>query len=96
MPADAQLSTLFNRPNPFAALFQEISDIARATLRGSSYFELRGVSCDFHGGTLTLSGRVPSYHLKQLAQASVAELPGVVEIDNRVQVVAPSITSSSH
>jgi hypothetical protein len=96
MPAEAQLSTLFNRPNPFAALFQEISDVARATLRRSSYFELRSVSCDFHGGTLTLRGRVPSYHLKQLAQASVAELPGVVKIDNCVEVVAAPITSSSH
>ena len=77
------------RPNPFATLFQEIADIAQAKLRRSSYFELRGVCCDFSGGVLTLRGRVPSYHLKQLAQADVAEVPGVIEVDNRVEVVAP-------
>ena len=76
------------RPNPFAALFQEIAEIAQAALRRSAYFELRNVSCDFSGGVLTLYGRVPTYHLKQLAQASVAEVPGVVEIHNRLEVAA--------
>jgi hypothetical protein len=78
-----------DRPNPFATLFAEIAEIAEAALRQSSYFELRDVACDFSGGVLTLRGRVPSYHLKQLAQASVADVPGVVEVDNRVEVVTP-------
>jgi hypothetical protein len=89
MSLDYPMTAVLDRPNPFASLFQEIAEIARSTLRRSSYFELRDVSCDFSGGTLTLRGRVPSYHLKQLAQASVAEVPGVVEIDNRVEVVMP-------
>lgn len=77
-----------DHPNPFAALFQEIAEIAQTALRQSSYTELRGVSCEFSGGVLTLQGRVPSYHLKQLAQASVAHVPGVVEVRNRVEVAA--------
>jgi osmotically-inducible protein OsmY len=84
-PADATLT----RPNPFAVLFQEIAEIAQAALRRSAYFELRNVSCDFSGGTLTLHGRVPTYYLKQLAQASVADVPGVIEVHNRVEVAAP-------
>jgi osmotically-inducible protein OsmY len=84
-----RLTATLDRPNPFAALFQEISEIAQQVLRRSSYFELREVSCDFSGGILTLRGRVPSYHLKQLAQASVADVPGVVEVHNRVEVVSP-------
>ena len=77
-----------DRPNPFAALFQEIAEIAQQVLRRSSYFELRNVSCDFSGGVLTLHGHVPSYHLKQLAQSCVADVPGVVEVHNRVEVAA--------
>ena len=77
------------RPNPFAALFEEIAETAQQALRRSSYFELRNVSCEFSGGILTLQGRVPSYHMKQLAQASVADVPGVVEVHNRVEVVTP-------
>jgi osmotically-inducible protein OsmY len=81
-------AALLDRPNPFARLFQEIADIAQARLRRSTHFELRDVCCDFSSGVLTLRGRVPTYHLKQLAQADVAEVPGVIEVDNRVEVVA--------
>ena len=90
MLADRQLTAVLDRPNPFAALFEEIAEIARQVLRQSSYFELRDVSCEFSGGILTLRGRVPSYHLKQLAQASVVDVPGVVEVHNRVEVVTPA------
>ena len=89
MPTNRDLATLLERPNPFAALFREIAEFAQAKLRRSSYFELRDVCCDFSGGVLTLQGRVPSYHLKQLAQVKVAEVPGVLEVENRVEVVVP-------
>jgi osmotically-inducible protein OsmY len=77
-----------DRPNPFAALFQEIADIAQATLRQSPYCELHEVSCEFSGGVLTLRGRLPNYYLKQLAQVAVAEVPGVIEVHNQVEVAA--------
>jgi hypothetical protein len=89
MPTNSQPAVTLDRPNPFAAVFEEIARIAQAALRQSAYFELRSVSCDFSGGVLTLRGHVPSYHLKQLAQALVGEVPGVLEIHNRVEVVTP-------
>jgi hypothetical protein len=92
MLTDGRHAALLERSNPFASLFQEITEIAQAKLRGSSYFELRGVCCDFSGGVLTLRGRVPSHHLKQLAHANVSEVPGVLEIDNRVEVVPPRVS----
>ncbi len=94
MSPNRQPMALLDRPNPFAALFQEIAEIAQQALRRSSYFELRDVSCDFSGGILTLRGRVPSYHLKQVAQASVAEVPGVVEVQNCVEVVMPRLSQN--
>jgi hypothetical protein len=84
-----QLTATMDRPNPFAALFEEIAEVARTALRRSSYFELRNVACSFSGGVLTLQGRVSSYHMKQIAQASVADVPGVIEIHNRLEVVSP-------
>ena len=89
MSPHRQPTVSMDRPNPFAALFQEIAEIAQAALRRSSYFELHDVSCDFYSGTLVLRGCVPSCHLKQLAQTSVAEVPGVVEVDNCIEVVSP-------
>jgi len=94
MSNDQEAMAVLTAPNPFATLFQEIAEIAQAVLRRSSYFELRDVSCDFSGGILTLRGRVPTYHLKQLAQASVADVPGVVEVHNRVEVTSARISST--
>jgi osmotically-inducible protein OsmY len=89
MSPHQQASATLTRPNPFALLFQEIAEVAQAALRHSAYFELRNVSCDFSGGILTLHGRVPTYYLKQRAQAAVADVPGVIEIHNRVEVATP-------
>jgi hypothetical protein len=79
-------AAILNRPNPFGFVFHEIAELARAELRRSSYTELRDVDCDFSGGILTLSGRVPSFHLKQMAQTVVADVRGVMEIDNLLEV----------
>src|SRR5438270_1488087 len=63
-----------------------IGESARDRLLLSSYLPLRAVGCSFRDGVLTLRGRVPSYYQKQLAQAIVAEVEGVREIVNEIQV----------
>jgi osmotically-inducible protein OsmY len=76
-----------------ASLKQEKEAIAarvEARMRHSGYYELRGVSCDFHEGILILRGCVPSFHLKQLAQSLVFHLDGVQELSNRLEVVPPN------
>jgi osmotically-inducible protein OsmY len=88
MTNEQEALAVLSRPNPFVTLFREIAEVAQAALRRSAYFELHNVSCDYSGGVLTLHGRVPTYHLKQIAQASVANLPGVVEVHNRVEVTS--------
>jgi hypothetical protein len=92
MSAHRQPTAVMDRPNPFATLFQEIADIAQATLRQSPYPVLHELSCEFSGGVLTLRGKVASYRLKQLAQATVAEVPGVIEVHNRVEVIETRAT----
>jgi hypothetical protein len=63
-----------------------IAELAEAELHRGPYRALRNVTCAFKGGTLILYGRLPSYHLKQIAQTAVASLPGVERIDNRIDV----------
>jgi len=41
-------------------------------------------------GTIVLSGRLPSYHLKQLLQEAIRLMPDVTDIDNRVLVMWPN------
>ena len=59
---------------------------ARRKLRASGYSELRRVSCEAHGNMLRLEGRVSRYHLKQLAQHLVRDLPVFHGVDNRITV----------
>src|SRR5262245_23058871 len=57
-------------------------------LQESSYPALRRIACDEHETVLTLRGRVPSFHVKQLAQALAAGVVGVEVIANRIEVAA--------
>jgi osmotically-inducible protein OsmY len=63
-----------------------VEDVARARLLGNAYLALRNVSCAYEGGVLTLRGSLPSYYLKQVAQAAVASLDGVGRVVNEIEV----------
>jgi osmotically-inducible protein OsmY len=90
MSPHQELGSVIGQTNPFATLFREIAETAERALHKSPYLELRNISCRFSSGVLTLDGWVPSYHLKQLAQASVVDVPGVIEVHNRLEV-GPSL-----
>jgi len=61
---------------------------AQSRLRKSGYPELHLVSCEFHGGVLTLRGRVSTFYLKQVAQTLIRGLDGVGAVNNRLDVDA--------
>ena len=50
-------------------------------------FYLRGITCSFDRGVLTLEGRVPTFRLKHVLQTMLFDVEGVDRIDNRVDVV---------
>ena len=64
---------------------------AELCLRGASHAALRNLSCEYWNGVLVLRGCVPTYYLKQVAQAAVSRLEGVERIDNQIKVVAPAV-----
>lgn len=66
----------------------ETGQVAESQLRSSPYPALHGLTCEFSEGVLTLRGRVPTYYLKQIAQAAVLQLDGVSEVVNSVDVVS--------
>jgi hypothetical protein len=85
-----------NQPNPTLAETAtrappaEPGEFAERRLRGLPYLALKNVSCAYRDGVLTLRGWLPTYYLKQLAQAAVAQIEGVGRIDNRIEVLAPA------
>jgi osmotically-inducible protein OsmY len=62
------------------------ADIASRLLWDSWYHPVRRVKCTYHDGVLTMEGRLPSFHLKQVAQTVVQGIDGVVRIENRIEV----------
>jgi osmotically-inducible protein OsmY len=67
---------------------QEILAAVEARFRRSSYLELRRIVGSFHDGVLTLTGRVSTYYLRQVAQALLVGLDGIEAIDNRLEVAS--------
>jgi hypothetical protein len=61
---------------------------ATAALDDVSCLGIRRVSCLLQDGVATLEGRLPTFHLKQLAQERARRVEGVVRVDNRILVDA--------
>ncbi len=61
---------------------------AETRLRSNPYLALKNVQCTYRDGVLTLHGCLPTYYLKQRAQAAVAQIDGVERIDNQIEVTA--------
>lgn len=64
---------------------------AEHALANHPHFRGRGkwIRCDCCEGAIRLSGRVPSYYLKQLAQEVVRKVPRVTLVENRIIVASP-------
>ncbi|HYO24454.1 MAG TPA: BON domain-containing protein [Lacipirellulaceae bacterium] len=69
-----------DRSNP------ELRDAVAASLIRSGYAALSFVGCDVRGAKVVLQGSVPSYHLKQMAQAAAQRVAGVARVENRLAV----------
>jgi osmotically-inducible protein OsmY len=67
-----------------------LSERVRRGLTLSPYLAVRRVRVEERQGVLTLSGRLPNFYLKQMAQTAVAKVEGVTSIVNRIDVAEPA------
>lgn len=58
-------------------------------LQSTAYSALRGVRVSVHDEVVVLRGRVPTFHMKQIAQAAAGSVPGVREVRNELDVAGP-------
>jgi len=74
----------------------DLSSLARQQLERHPHFRGRvnGVKIKHDGRNLYLSGRLPSFYLKQLVQEAVRHLPGVDFVYNEIDVVSADGVSS--
>ena len=65
-----------------------IEEIVGARFRANSHTALRGISCKSERGVLVLEGRLASFYHTQLAQEIAANIDGVVQVVNHIEVVS--------
>ena len=65
---------------------ESLAERAEWRLRTSPYLALRNVACQARGGVVFLRGHLPTYYLKQMAQALVSPLAGVERVVNEIEV----------
>lgn len=58
----------------------------KLSLERLGYQQLRAVNCRVDRGDVCLTGRLPSYYLKQIAQTIAMRVPGVYRITNEIEV----------
>jgi hypothetical protein len=64
----------------------ELYSVAQQALASSGVYALRELTVEPHDNGLLISGAVPSFYLKQLAQEVVLAVAGTVELVNSVRV----------
>src|SRR6476646_1979933 len=74
----------------------DLSTLARQHLEHHPHFRGRvsDVFIEHRGRTLLLTGKLPTFYLKQLVQEAVRHVPGVQHVRNLIDVVNPSGVSS--
>lgn len=72
-----------------------ILENVKRRLEESPYGFQRRVDAAYEDGVLTLRGRVPTFFLKQTAQALAAKVDGVRQVVNLVDVPAGNSASAS-
>ncbi len=65
---------------------RHLADRVARALRATGYGPLRDVAVSVHARAIILGGRVPSYHLKQVAQAAALSVPGIDRVVNDLEV----------
>jgi osmotically-inducible protein OsmY len=67
--------------------FQLLERKVHEQLRQSGRSQLQSVVCFCDDDQCILTGRLPTFFLKQVAQAIVIRVDGVGKIDNRIEVI---------
>ncbi len=81
-----QLSSPASRSSSPETADQHLNARIHRALILTGQFPLRNIRVAANDGHVSLAGRLPSFYLKQLAQAAALTVPGVESLDNQLVV----------
>jgi osmotically-inducible protein OsmY len=67
-----------------------VTAAAQRRIESAHHRRLRQVRCEHRDGVLVLTGQVPTFYYKQIAQECVRIVPGVTRIQNLLEVIPES------
>ena len=67
-----------------------LAERVQRALCATGHMPLRGIEVTVQARLVILAGRVPSYHLKQVALATALAVPGAQQVRNALEVGRPS------
>ena len=65
----------------------QVAALAKDLIRRHPHLSVQRIWCEYNGRRLYLRGQVPTYYLKQLAQTAFADLDGVSQVVNEIEVL---------
>ena len=68
-----------------------VAQAATDRLRENPHWPVRRVLCECDEGRLFLRGRLSTFFHKQLAQEAVADVDGVTQVINEIEVIRPNL-----
>ena len=81
---------------PTPCLDRQVQAAATAALAASKYTAIRTLKCRVVDGVIEIIGRVPSFYLKQLAQAAVLPISPSGQVHNLVEVSEEALLVATH
>jgi osmotically-inducible protein OsmY len=69
---------------------RRLAERVERALCATGYGPLRGIAVTVQERLVILGGHVPSYHLKQIAQATALAVPGADQVRNDLDVSRPT------
>ena len=84
------------RPSTHSPERADLTSLARQSLELHPHFRGRmsALSIEQQGRTLCVTGRLPTFYLKQLVQETIRHIPGVQRIHNEIAVINAAGISS--
>jgi osmotically-inducible protein OsmY len=86
MIASSTLPEIVSMPSSVRGTDDHLQDAIVQGLRGSGYRALSDVQCEVLGGVVALSGTVPSFFVKQIAQTIILRMGSVKRLKNHLEV----------
>lgn len=80
------------RPAPTCCVPTDLTKRVRLTL-GQRHPAFHQLAIEEENGAIVLSGRLPSFYLKQVVQTVAGSVDGVRRLDNRVEVIRNTVSA---